>query len=83
MVPQDKNQNLDQLQESEGALSKDNTGEKKTKVISPLAHRTFSYEFLYFRTVLRYPLMWYYLRFPHHDNEIAQKVHDESKQWIN
>jgi hypothetical protein len=31
LVPQDKNQNLDQLQESEGALSKDNTGEKKNK----------------------------------------------------
>ena len=24
------------------------------------------------------------LRFPHHDNEIAQtEAHDESKQWIN
>jgi len=31
LVPQDKNQNLDELQESEGALSKDNTGEKKQR----------------------------------------------------
>ena len=52
-------------------------------MISPLAHRVFCCEFLHFRTVLRYPLMWYYLKFPHHDNEIAQKAHDESKQWIN
>ena len=30
-VIQDKNQNLDELQEAEGALSKDNTCEKKNK----------------------------------------------------
>jgi len=23
------------------------------------------------------------LKFPHHDYEIAQKAHDESKHWIN
>lgn len=34
LVPQDKNQNLEELQEAEGALSKDNTGEKKIKEIS-------------------------------------------------
>ena len=31
LIPQDKNQNLGELQEAEGALNKDNTGEKKSK----------------------------------------------------
>ena len=31
LVPQDKNQNLNELQEAEGPLSKDNTDEKKSK----------------------------------------------------
>ena len=35
LVPQDKNQNLEELQEAEGVLSKDNTNEKKNKGDSP------------------------------------------------
>jgi len=31
LVPQDKNQILDEFQKAEGALNKDNTGEKKNK----------------------------------------------------
>jgi hypothetical protein len=33
LVPQDKNKNLDELQEAEGVLSKDNTNEKKIREI--------------------------------------------------
>ena len=106
LVPQDKNQNLEELQEAEGALSKDNTEEKKNKgdfalwkaskenepfwespwgkgrpgwhiECSTMSYTTFGEDLDIHSGGID-------LRFPHHDNEIAQtEAHNESKQWIN
>ena len=106
LVPQDKNQNLEELQEAEGALSKDNTGEKKNKGDFALWKTSKKDEpfwdspwgkgrpgwhiecsvmsFSVFGQSLDIHSGGIDLKFPHHDNEIAQtEAHDESKQWIN
>jgi cysteinyl-tRNA synthetase len=106
LVPQDKNQNLDDLQEAEGALSKDNTSEKKNKGDFALWKTSKKDEpfwdspwgkgrpgwhiecsvmsFSVFGQSLDIHSGGIDLKFPHHDNEIAQtEAHDESKQWIN
>ena len=106
LVPQDKNQNLEELQEAEGALSKDNTSEKKNKGDFALWKTSKKDEpfwdspwgkgrpgwhiecsvmsFSVFGQSLDIHSGGIDLKFPHHDNEIAQtEAHDESKQWIN
>ena len=106
LVPQDKNQNLEELQEAEGALSKHNTGEKKNKGDFALWKTSKKDEpfwdspwgkgrpgwhiecsvmsFSVFGQSLDIHSGGIDLKFPHHDNEIAQtEAHDESKQWIN
>jgi cysteinyl-tRNA synthetase len=103
LVPQDKNQNLEELQEAEGALSKDNTGEKKNKGDFALWKTSKKDEpfwdspwgkgrpgwhiecsvmsFSVFGQSLDIHSGGIDLKFPHHDNEIAQtEAHDESKQ---
>ena len=106
LVPQDKNQNLDELQEAEGALSSDNVNEKKNKGDFALWKVSKPNEpfwespwgkgrpgwhiecsvmsFTTFGQSLDIHSGGIDLRFPHHDNEIAQtEAHDESQQWIN
>ena len=106
LVPQDKNQNLDELQEAEGALSSDNVNEKKNKGDFALWKVSKPNEpfwdspwgkgrpgwhiecsvmsFSTFGQSLDIHSGGIDLRFPHHDNEIAQtEAHDESQQWIN
>ena len=106
LVPQDKNQNLEELQEAEGALSKDNTGEKKNKGDFALWKTSKKDEPFWDSPWGKGRPGWHIecsvmsssvfgesldihsggidLKFPHHDNEIAQtEAHDDSKQWIN
>ena len=106
LVPQDKNQNLEALQEAEGALSKDTFEEKKNKGDFALWKASKKDEpfwdspwgkgrpgwhiecsvmsYSVFGTFLDIHSGGIDLRFPHHDNEIAQtEAHDNSKQWIN
>ena len=106
LVPQDKNQNLDELQETEGALSKDNTQEKKNKGDFALWKTSKKDEPFWDSPWGKGRPGWHIecsvmsssifgdsldihsggidLKFPHHDNEIAQtEAHDDSKQWIN
>ena len=106
LVPQDKNQNLEELQEAEGALSKDNTGEKKNKGDFALWKASKKDEPFWDSPWGKGRPGWHIecsvmsssvfgehldihsggidLKFPHHDNEIAQtEAHDDSKQWIN
>lgn len=106
LVPQDKNKNLDELQEAEGVLSKDNTNEKKNKGDFALWKASKKDEPFWDSpwgkgrpgwhiecSVMNYSIFGKSLdihsggidlKFPHHDNEIAQtEAHDESKQWIN
>ena len=106
LVPQDKNQNLEELQEAEGALSKDNTTEKKNKGDFALWKTSKKDEPFWDSPWGKGRPGWHIecsvmsstvfgdsldihsggidLKFPHHDNEIAQtEAHDDSKQWIN
>ena len=106
LVPQDKNQNLEELQEAEGALSKDNAGEKKNKGDFALWKTSKKDEPFWDSPWGKGRPGWHIecsvmsssvfgehldihsggidLKFPHHDNEIAQtEAHDDSKQWIN
>ena len=106
LVPQDKNQNLEELQEAEGVLSKDNTSEKKNKGDFALWKTSKKDEPFWDSPWGKGRPGWHIecsvmsssifgktldihsggidLRFPHHDNEIAQtEAHDDSKQWIN
>jgi len=106
LVPQDKNQNLEALEEAEGALSKDTFEEKKNKGDFALWKASKKNEpfwdspwgkgrpgwhiecsvmsYSVFGTFLDIHSGGIDLRFPHHDNEIAQtEAHDNSKQWIN
>ena len=106
LVPQDKNQNLEALEEAEGALSKGTFDEKKNKGDFALWKASKKDEpfwdspwgkgrpgwhiecsvmsYSVFGTSLDIHSGGIDLRFPHHDNEIAQtEAHDESKQWIN
>ena len=104
LVPQ--NQNIEALEEAEGALSKDTFNEKKNKGDFALWKASKKNEpfwdspwgkgrpgwhiecsvmsYSVFGTSLDIHSGGIDLRFPHHDNEIAQtEAHDESKQWIN
>ena len=104
LVPQ--NQNLKDLEEAEGALSKDTFDEKKNKGDFALWKASKKNEpfwespwgkgrpgwhiecsvmsYSVFGTSLDIHSGGIDLRFPHHDNEIAQtEAHDNSKQWIN
>ena len=104
LVPQ--NQNLKDLEEAEGALSKDTFEEKKNKGDFALWKASKKDEpfwespwgkgrpgwhiecsvmsYSVFGTSLDIHSGGIDLRFPHHDNEIAQtEAHDNSKQWIN
>ena len=106
LVPQDKNQNLEELQEAEGALSKNNTEDKKNKGDFALWKKSKKDEPFWDSPWGQGRPGWHIecsvmsssvfgdsldihsggidLKFPHHDNEIAQtEAHDESKQWIN
>ena len=106
LVPQDKNQNLEELQEAEGVLSKDNAGEKKNKGDFALWKTSKKDEPFWDSPWGKGRPGWHIecsvmsssifgnkldihsggcdLKFPHHDNEIAQtEAHDDSKQWIN
>ena len=106
LVPQDKNQNLEELQEAEGVLSKDNVGEKKNKGDFALWKTSKKDEPFWDSPWGKGRPGWHIecsvmsssifgnkldihsggcdLKFPHHDNEIAQtEAHDDSKQWIN
>ena len=106
LVPQDKNQNIEQLQEAEGALSKDNVKEKVNKSDFALWKTSKKDEPFWDSpwgkgrpgwhiecSVMSYSIFGESLdihsggidlKFPHHDNEIAQtEAHDNSKQWIN
>ena len=106
LVPQDKNQNLEELQEAEGSLSKDNTLEKKNKGDFALWKKSKENEPYWESPWGNGRPGWHIecsvmsssifgnkldihsggcdLKFPHHDNEIAQtEAHDDSKQWIN
>lgn len=106
LVPQDKVQNLDELQEAEGALSKDNTNEKKNKGDFALWKKSKENEPFWASPWGDGRPGWHIecsvmsssifgdsldihsggcdLKFPHHDNEIAQtEAYYESKQWIN
>ena len=106
LIPQDKNQNLEELQEAEGVLSKDNAGEKKNKGDFALWKTSKKDEPFWDSPWGKGRPGWHIecsvmsssifgnkldihsggcdLKFPHHDNEIAQtEAHDDSKQWIN
>ena len=106
LIPQDKNQNLEELQEAEGVLSKDNVGEKKNKGDFALWKTSKKDEPFWDSPWGKGRPGWHIecsvmsssifgnkldihsggcdLKFPHHDNEIAQtEAHDDSKQWIN
>ena len=106
LVPQDKNQNLEELQEAEGALSKNNTEDKKNKGDFALWKKSKKDEPFWDSPWGQGRPGWHIecsvmsssvfgdsldihsggidLKFPHHDNEIAQtEAHDDSKQWIN
>lgn len=106
LVPQDKVQNIEELEEAEGALSKDTINDKKNKGDFALWKASKPGEPFWaspwgngrpgwhiecsvmcssvFGTSLDIHSGGIDLRFPHHDNEIAQtEAHDESKQWIN
>ena len=106
LVPQDKNQNLEELEEAEGALSQDNAGDKKNKGDFALWKASKEGEPFWASPWGNGRPGWHIecsvmcssvfgqsldihsggidLRFPHHDNEIAQtEAHDNSKQWIN
>ncbi len=106
LVPQDKVQNIDELEEAEGSLSKDSLGEKKNKGDFALWKKSKEKEPFWespwgqgrpgwhiecsvmsssiFGTSLDIHSGGIDLRFPHHDNEIAQtEAHDDSQQWIN
>ena len=104
LIPQDKNQNLEELQEAEGVLSKDNAGEKKNKGDFALWKTSKKDEPFWDSPWGKGRPGWHIecsvmsssifgnkldihsggidLRFPHHDNEIAQtEAHDDSKQY--
>ena len=106
LVPQDKNQNLEELQEAEGVLSKDNVSEKKNKGDFALWKTSKKDEPFWDSPWGKGRPGWHIecsvmsssvfgkkldihsggcdLKFPHHDNEIAQtEAHDDTKQWIN
>ena len=106
LVPQDKNQNLEELQEAEGVLSTDNTIDKKNKGDFALWKTSKKDEPFWDSPWGKGRPGWHIecsvmsssifgkkldihsggidLKFPHHDNEIAQtEAHDDSQQWIN
>ena len=106
LVPQDKVQNLEELQEAEGCYSKDNVADKKNKGDFALWKASKKDEPFWDSPWGKGRPGWHIecsvmsstifgksldihsggidLRFPHHDNEIAQtEAHDDSKQWIN
>ena len=106
LVPQDKVQNLELLEEAEGALSAVKEGDKKGKGDFALWKTSKENEPYWESPWGKGRPGWHIecsvmcssvfgekldihsggvdLRFPHHDNEIAQtEAHDESAQWIN
>lgn len=106
LVPQDKNENFEDLEEAEGALSQDNAKDKKNKGDFALWKTSKENEPSWDSPWGKGRPGWHIecsvmsssvfgeqldihsggidLRFPHHDNEIAQtEAHDDSKQWIN